>query len=118
MQDRHDHHVPQGLSDQPYALSLLWDLPYHRPPDRWRTRRRLLRFALLNLFCGLSKWSHRPIGECDRQHHHRDDCTQNAPYFPRFHLEIPQRPPTHLQGDITENHIVGIALERRKAPLL
>src|SRR5437016_3676540 len=65
----------KGLPNQPYALSLLRDLPDHRPPDRRWTGRRLLRLALLNLFCGLTKWSHWPIGERDRQHRRRDDCT-------------------------------------------
>jgi len=46
----------------------------------------------LNLLLGLSDLPYRPVGNRDHQNDSRNNGTQNARYFFRFHLDIPVVP--------------------------
>ena len=86
----------QGGTFRPLrAAGLLRHLSDDRPPDGWRRWSRLRRlFSPLRLFLGFSDLPDRPIDDRDHQHGGRDNCSQNACYFFRVHLDRPGLPLT------------------------
>ena len=91
MQDSSDRDVSQGGLPPPRIVRLLRHLSHHRPPHRRRRRNRLRRLLHLNLFCRLAHLPNRSVRERDHQYRQCDNCTQNACYFFRVHLDIPAR---------------------------